>query len=676
MPIRPQPIDPLAVFLDRHICSRGRPIPLVATDFTVNLAGGLAVVETRRTFRNIEETSIEATMTFPVPVDATLFGMEAKIGERRLRAVAQRRNAAREAYEEALEDGRAAVLHEEVLRGVHMLSVGHVAPGAAIEVTTRWAALLSIVDGGGRLRIPLTAGDIYGRSSLADSDDLVHAPVRLDGTIAIHGAGARLNGRPASQERTAIAMDRPLDIAVPLWAVGPLAGRAADGASIALTVVPEPAADGRISAAVLVDRSGSMNERAGDRGETKHEVAVRALNAVADDLRKGDVVALFSFDNGCEEIGRTDTEGSGVLGFGARSVPARFRRLVSKLGSPRGGTEIGSAIETVLGLCPGADIILITDGKSHALDVQTLARAGQRVTAVLVGEDSLEANVGHLAALTGGDILAAATDDLPAAVRAAVAGLRAPSLRTRSASGGRTTITVRRGNARIEAVIDRGVATQTAGDVMAPGVAAIVAAMELPTLPEEEAAALAEAEGLVTHLTSLLVVDDVTDARLGVPSTRKIPLPSPAASASIQAASMISAPRDFTWTLAKRQARAREDFPKGLAEEVSNLFGFGGVGEAIDWAGLAAQLSTGDISGLPLVQAEEIESLARDSRLVDFARRHGIDPVVAAIGLLAHAQSGDRAAARVGRAILGAVDAKEIADLLAELGIADERKAG
>jgi hypothetical protein len=43
---------------------------------------------------------------------------------------------------------------------------------------------------------------------------------------------------------------------------------------------------------------------------------------------------------------------------------------------------------------------------------RTLARRGRRISVVLVGEDSLEANVGHLAALTGGDIFVSAGADV------------------------------------------------------------------------------------------------------------------------------------------------------------------------------------------------------------------------------------------------------------------------
>src|SRR5206468_11357653 len=146
----------------------------IATRFDVAIAGGLAEVATRRTFRNDEGESIEATLTFPVPVHATLFALEARIAGRLLTARAEARKQARETYESALDRGKSAVLHEEVLRGVHMLSVGHIPPGAEVAVSARWAMSLTQVEGSSRLRIPLTVGDVYGRSGLPDSDELAH----------------------------------------------------------------------------------------------------------------------------------------------------------------------------------------------------------------------------------------------------------------------------------------------------------------------------------------------------------------------------------------------------------------------------------------------------------------------------------------------------------------------
>src|SRR5215469_12887381 len=158
MPIASQTmIDPLQAFTaGAYVAGTPRPCPLVATSFDVTIDAGLAIVVMRRTFRNVEAESIEATITFPLPVHATLFALEARIGERVLTARAERRDPARRTYEDALDRGKAAVLHEEVLRGVHMLSVGQLAPGGEAEVRATWAITLTHLNGRGRLRIPLT----------------------------------------------------------------------------------------------------------------------------------------------------------------------------------------------------------------------------------------------------------------------------------------------------------------------------------------------------------------------------------------------------------------------------------------------------------------------------------------------------------------------------------------
>ena len=101
------------------------------------------------------------------------FALKARIGDHVLDARAKHKDAAREDYEGAGAQ-QTAVLHEEVLRGVHMLSVGHVAPGAEIEVRSSFALAMTNLDGRATLRIPLTVGHVYGRSGLPDLDDLAH----------------------------------------------------------------------------------------------------------------------------------------------------------------------------------------------------------------------------------------------------------------------------------------------------------------------------------------------------------------------------------------------------------------------------------------------------------------------------------------------------------------------
>lgn len=147
----------LAVFLRDTFDERGlTPIPLVSTDHDVVIAAGLAVVTTHRLFKNVEPQSIEAVLTFPLPVLATLFELTAEVEGRRLQAKAQVRAEARRTYEDAIDRGKSAVLHEELLRGVHMISVANIQTGSEIRVTTKWALPLSVVGDHATLRIGFT----------------------------------------------------------------------------------------------------------------------------------------------------------------------------------------------------------------------------------------------------------------------------------------------------------------------------------------------------------------------------------------------------------------------------------------------------------------------------------------------------------------------------------------
>src|ERR1043166_261259 len=207
--------DPLAAWVaGAVIAATKRPIPLIATRFDVAIAGGLAEVATRRTFRNDEGESIEATLTFPVPVHATLFALQARIGERVLNARAKRKEAARADYEAAIDRGKTAVLHEEVLRGVHMLSVGQVPPRVEVAVEFRWAMAATNIDGRCQLHIPLTVGDIYGPSGLLESDDLIHAEQDQVASLTVqcHDGTVTLRGGTLENGRAQVPLDAPIDL--------------------------------------------------------------------------------------------------------------------------------------------------------------------------------------------------------------------------------------------------------------------------------------------------------------------------------------------------------------------------------------------------------------------------------------------------------------------------------
>lgn len=708
--------DPVSRLIDRSTRRPGYfPVPLIATSYIITLAGGLASVTARRTFRNQEAATIEATLTFPVPVHAVLYALEARIGGRVVKAVAKDKSAARESYEDAVDRGKTAVLHEELLKGVHMLSVAHVAPGTEIEVTARFAQPLAHVGGRMMLRIPTTVGDVYGVSGLSDCDELVHGGPVSAADLAVHceaGATALIHGA-AIAGTTRVALDRPISIEVQGWTARDILGRTAAGEAFNLGIAPACEGEADLDVAFLIDHSGSMDTTCTTGARiSKHAAVLLGLNEAARGFRETDRINLWQFDDTAEDLGTA--HGTHVSG------------LIRMLAPPRGGTEIGSAIEALLVQRASRDIVLVTDGMSHALDVLALAATGARFSVVLIGDDSLEANVGHLAALSGGEIFVADGADVGGALKSVVASLRAAQPDVPLTSGVLPLASGRRSGMQL-------VASRTAAvtDSEAPeatrAAGAYVASLRLAHLTAADAAKLAVAEGLVTHLTSLILVDEEGAAQEGLPAMRKVELPMPAtyAPARMGFGGVVSGIReadvpdahcnllaDFDDEPGEGRIRvARSARPGAGSRSVSHshgLFSFGrarqvevkrslklpapeaddGGSQAprltqmprrIDWRSEGQNLVQGNMVGLPHDIADAIDAAARVGVVKRTAKKLGISARVLVIGLMARAASGkDRHAERVYRAILVKARTRDISHVAERLGlsIADIRGAG
>ena len=533
----PRLVDPLAaLFAEREGESDAHIDPLARTALEVEIRRGLATVTTTRTFRNGEEQPVEALLTFPVPSAAVLFRLRTEVAGREVRAAALPKREAESAYEEALESGSLAVRHEELLPGIHLVAVSSVPAGGEVEVSGTWTMPLQRQGGIGRLRIPMTIGRGLGAVGPDDASDL-----RTDGVpgtaplrVVCDGGRVQVNG-----ERTAIAADggscelpvptdAPVDIEVADGAAGALTGEAADGRIVAMRIEPATG-DGAARAAVLVDRSRSMDEPCtGREALTKWRALTAALRDLADGLGGSDRLELWEFDSRAHRVSPEVEEGE--------AGEAAFRRAVERLSPPYGTDEISRVLETVASRTGASALLLVTDGKSRSLDTERFLRTGRRLFLVLVGEDSLDGPLARLAVESGGDFFVTGGTDIGAALRAAVAGLRgarlAPGERVSTDGAGAVpsaeVVEAVRGGARITASWWREPpAPETAADAAFPGVAPLAASLAIARMPVEAAAQLALAEGIVSPWTDLLLLDEEDDARPHPLSQRRGALPPP-----------------------------------------------------------------------------------------------------------------------------------------------------
>ena len=259
-----------------------------------------------------------------------------------------------------------------------------------------------------------------------------------------------------------------------------------------------------------------------------------------------------------------------------------------------------------------------------------------------MGEDSLEANVGHLAALTGGEIFVSNGADLAEVLNAALVSLRTKHYAFSPITGKPQHISVRRAGMTVTAKWQEaeGLMEET---VERRAVAAVAASLALPAFDTESAARLAETEGLVTHLTSLVLVDEAGAVQDGIPATRKIALPAPHLSAMVEVDACIATDFELSHEPAFESINSRLR-PADLS----------GLGARIDWEDAPLRLQAGDLSALDREVARAIRSAAAHTEVVVLARQLALDPVALVIGLIARSKSSrSRSAARLAKAIFG-----------------------
>jgi hypothetical protein len=374
---------------------------------------------------------------------------------------------------------------------------------------------------------------------------------------------------------------------------------------------------------------------AGDRpGLTKHQAVIGALGRVARTAEKSDMVELWEFDDAPTFVGSTRV---------GEKRQADLGTLVRALSGPRGGTEIGGSLDRVLTGSKARDVLLITDGKSHALDVQALAQRGRRISTVLVGEDSLEANVGHLAALTGGEIFVAAGADLATALEGAARSLKIPHQAPAPIDGAPQRVAVRRGGMSILA---RWQPTDTTtGDALTlRAVAAMAASLALPAMATESAAM------------------QVMAAAAMMPGA----FASPARRGALQAGALAKEPARSSGLLSRLRSfvdidgRSDDEAP-AASKRQRDRFDGGGLADTIGWDQAPHRLQAGDLTDLDPTVARAIRDLAARTEVIAVAKKLALDPVVLVIGLLARIVADrNRSATRIARAIFGKRPRREV----------------
>jgi Ca-activated chloride channel family protein len=133
-------------------------LPLKESRADIQVAGVIAQVRVTQVYRNQGLQPLEAIYVFPGSTRAAVSALRMKIGDRTIEAEIKEREAARQSYEAAKEDGRTASLLEQQRPNVFQTSVANILPGDTVEVELTYSELLVPTDGVYELVYPAVVG--------------------------------------------------------------------------------------------------------------------------------------------------------------------------------------------------------------------------------------------------------------------------------------------------------------------------------------------------------------------------------------------------------------------------------------------------------------------------------------------------------------------------------------
>lgn len=148
----------LAGAVEATVDGRRVSFPVLNTDITATVKGDLANVTVVQTFANPLEEPVHARYLFPLNEEAAVHAMAMEVGNERIRARIQQVQQARQTFETAKQEGKAAALLEQHRPNMFTQNIANLMPGLPIQVTLEYVQTVPKVDGHYELVVPLVVG--------------------------------------------------------------------------------------------------------------------------------------------------------------------------------------------------------------------------------------------------------------------------------------------------------------------------------------------------------------------------------------------------------------------------------------------------------------------------------------------------------------------------------------
>ncbi len=180
--------------------------PTLRVDISANVQGDLASVTVIQTFANPTASALNATYLFPLNKDGAVTAMQMHVGDEIVQAKIEKRASARQTFEAAKREGKAAALLEQHRPNMFTQDIANLMPGMPIKVTLTYAQTVPRIDGRYELVVPLVVGPRYIPDPQRSPPS---ATVVFDGTSRVEVPEDRQSPRAAGQWSFSPAPDYP-----------------------------------------------------------------------------------------------------------------------------------------------------------------------------------------------------------------------------------------------------------------------------------------------------------------------------------------------------------------------------------------------------------------------------------------------------------------------------------
>lgn len=365
------------------------PLPLEKTEIKGNVIGAVADVTVIQQFGNPYDNPIELEYLFPLPHEGAVVDYEITIGSRTIKAELKEIEAARQTYQQAVDEGKRASLLEQRRPNLFVIQIGNVQPKETIITRLRYEEHLKYSDDTYEFVFPMGITPRYHSPEFAAqsaSSGSVDSPIALsDDRIAPVEIELKIDAGVSIQEPTSTSHQLALSrIDERRFAVN-LAGdnipnkdfvlrysvandqlqtavwgsQTGDVETLLITLLP-PRLDLTVEGdsrefIFVIDRSGSMS------GQPIIQ-ARNALHACLRAMSEKDTFWIQAFDDRIEWF---DTKATAV----SEVSVSRADQWINLLDA-RGGTEMQKAINDAL-TCPIDNtrqryVVFLTDGAVSA----------------------------------------------------------------------------------------------------------------------------------------------------------------------------------------------------------------------------------------------------------------------------------------------------------------------